>query len=327
MLQLLPMRPRVFAILALVAVSLVGSQARATIIERVVAVVGERAILLSDLRQRARPYVVQIETQIPPGAARAAQMSQMLKLLLEKMVDEELERRAGNRARISVSAAEIDDSIMRIARQNELSYDEIVQEAVRTGLSETEYRQEIRRQVLEAKLLNLRVVARIRITEDDLKTTYQRIQRNERKRLSYRAAWIKIDASVGPKGASNRTLAEKLSKQAASGGDFAELARRHSDDAATRELGGLLGRVKPGAMPPAIDKVVLGLDVGQVSRPVRVGGSLYVLKLLEREPSQLPTFNEARGELRQRVYADKMDRARRHWLDGLRRRTHVDIRF
>lgn len=320
-------KSRFLAALTFAATTLVVASAQATIVERVVAVVGERAILLSDLRQRARPYVVQIEQQVPPGAARAAQMSQMFKLLLDKMVDEELERRAGNRARISVSAAEIDDSIMRIAQQNQLTYEEIVQEAIRTGLSESEYRQEIRRQVLEAKLLNLRVVARIRITEDDLKTTYRRIVMSERRRLSYRAAWIRINAIRGPKGKAGRALAKRVAKQASQGADFAELARRYSDDPRTRELGGLLGRVKPGALPPAIDKVVMRLEVGQVTRPVRVGDAVYVVKLLEREPSQLPSFNDARNELRQRVYAEKMDRARRHWLDGLRRRTHVEIRF
>jgi peptidyl-prolyl cis-trans isomerase SurA len=250
-------------------------------------------------------------------------MSQMLKMLVEKLVDEELERRAANQARIAVSAQEIDDSIDRIARQQNLTYDQIVDEAVKSGLTEAEYRQEIRRQVLEAKLLNLRVVARIRITEEDLRGTYRRIVMDERKQLGFRAAWVRIDGV----GAADQSLARAVARRAKAGEDFAALARAHSDDDRTREAGGLLGPLTPGRLPPLLDKVVLASEVGEVSRPVRVGESLFVIKLLEREESELPTFAQAQNELRERVYLEKMDRARRHWLDGLRRRTHVDVRL
>jgi peptidyl-prolyl cis-trans isomerase SurA len=52
-----------------------------------------------------------------------------------------------------------------------------------------------------------------------------------------------------------------------------------------------------------------------------------VLKLVERGPSQLPEYDKAKPQLQTRVYAEKMDAARRQWLDGLRKRTHVDIRL
>ena len=46
--------------------------ARANVAERVVAVVGEHAILLSDMHQRARPFLLQIHQKVPPGAQQAA---------------------------------------------------------------------------------------------------------------------------------------------------------------------------------------------------------------------------------------------------------------
>jgi len=52
-----------------------------------------------------------------------------------------------------------------------------------------------------------------------------------------------------------------------------------------------------------------------------------ILKLIERAPSSIPPYAHARGQLRERVYMEKMARARRHWLDSLKRRTHVDIRL
>ena len=315
------------SLVALACVLASATPARATIVERVVAVIGERAILLSDLSNRARPYIVQIHQRVPKGAKRAAQMSQMYKALLEKMVDEELMRRAANRARLSVTAREIDDSIAKVARQARLTPERLVEEALKTGLTEREYRQEMRRQVLEAKLLNLRVIGRIRITEENLRSAYRQIVLEERRRLRFRAAWIKIRAPKGKAGKDRRTLAERVAASAQKSGDFASLARRFSDDTRTKSAGGLLGQLRPGTLPRQVDRVAIGLEIGQVSSPIRVGESLIILKLLEREASELPEFEEARVELQQRVYVDKMSRARRHWLDGLRKRTHVDIRL
>ncbi len=303
--------------------------AHATVIERVVAVIGEKALLLSDLQQRARPFLVRVMDEVPPGAQRAAAISQMHKMLLERMVDEELEQRAANRAHIVVTAREVDDAVARVAEQNNMSVEQVVGEAIRSGLTERDYRTEIRRQVLEAKLLNLRIQGRIRVTEQDLRQAYRRIVVDERKKLAFRPAWIKIDAprGDGADAVTARRKADHVADLARRGADFAELARNYSDDAATRAMGGLLRRVKPGKLPAELDRVALGLEVGEVSPPVRVGDSLVILKIVEREESQLPTYADARSELGERVYLDKMNRARRVWLDGLRKQTHVEIRL
>lgn len=311
-------------------IALLAAPAQASVVERIVAVVGEQAILLSDLRQRARPFLVRVHQQLPEGAQRAAAISQVYSQLLDKMVEEELEQRAANRANITVTAREIDDALSRIAAQNRVTVRVVLDEAIRSGLTERQYRQEIRRQLLEAKLLNLRVQGRLQVTEDDLVTAYQQLVADERTELPFRVAWIRIDT---PPGASadaareQRTLAERVAAQARAGADFADLARRYSDDTTTRGSGGLLGRVKPGQLPPALDTAAQGLEIGEVSSPVRVGNAFAVLQLVEREESTLPLFEDAKAELAQRVYMQKMGKARGAWLQGLRKRIHVDIRL
>ena len=75
-------------------------RADAVVVERIVAVIGDKPILLSELRARARPFLLQIVATVPAGAQQAAAQSQVLKDLLEKMVDEELEAQAAARASI-----------------------------------------------------------------------------------------------------------------------------------------------------------------------------------------------------------------------------------
>lgn len=303
--------------------------ARATVVERVVAVVGERAILLSDVKQRALPFLLRIQQEIPAGAQRNAAISQTYKTVLERMVDEELQQRAANRSKIVVDAREVDEAITRIATQNGISVDQLVREAGKTGLDERQYRNEVRRQVLEAKLLNLRVQGRIKVTEEDLRTTYRRLVMEERKKLGFKAAWIRIDLTDAGRDTlkTKRAAAEAVAARARAGADFALLARQHSDDPVTRERGGDLGRLKPGRLAPPLDLALQALEPGQVSSVVRAGDSLFVVKLLERDETELPDFEEARNELTERVYLEKMNKARRGWLDGLRRQTHVEVRL
>jgi peptidyl-prolyl cis-trans isomerase SurA len=304
--------------------------ARAAVVERIVAVVGDQAILLSDLRERARPFLVRIYDQVPPGAQRNAAISQVYRGLLDRMIEEELQRRAASEAQLAVTAEEVDQALDRIAAQNGLRREQIIAEATRTGMNERQYRDEVRRQVLEAKLLNLRLQGRIRVTEQDLRRTYQELVLQERAKLAYRAQWIvlKAPSTLEPTElASKRHLAEQVAARARNGADFGELARSHSEDATTRSRGGDLGELRAGALPAQLERIAFALEPGDVSAPLVAGDDLIILKLVERAESELPSYEEARAELGQRVYLEKMNRARQHWLDMLRRRTHIDVRL
>lgn len=304
--------------------------AQATIVERVVAVVGDRAILLSELLDRARPFQQQVYGTVPEGASRNAALSQLYRQLVERLVDEELQGREAAKSNITVSAEEIESALERVAKQNDVSVEQLFEEAQKNGLGVAEYRQEIRRQLLDAKMLNLRIQGRMRIGEDDMRNAYKRIAQEERRKLEFRAAWIRfqIPAGSGTAGAARqRDLAHQVAAQARAGADFAELAGRYSSDPATRETGGLLAPMRPGELPPDIDSALLAMEPGDVSAPLRLGDAWMVLKLIERAPSQLPEYEKAKPQLQTRVYSDKMNAAQRQWLDGLRKRTHVDIRL
>jgi peptidyl-prolyl cis-trans isomerase SurA len=304
--------------------------ARATVVERVVAVVGDKAILLSDLRDRATPFLAQIQSRVPEGASRNAAVSQLYQQLLERLVDEELQQRAAATAHISVSAEEIDEAIERVAKQNQVTVDHLYGEAAKTGLSSADYRQEIRRQLLDAKLLNLRIQGRLRISEDDMRGAYKRFGVEERRILKFQAAWIRfqIDPRGGPLAASRtEESAARVAAEARGGADFAQLARQYSSDEATKDQGGLLAELSPGQLPEQLDQALLALEPGDVTQPLRVGDTWIVMKLVDRAPSTMPAYEEAKPLLQNRVYAEKMEKARRQWLDNLRRRTHVDIRL
>lgn len=324
-----PLLRKPFAAAVALALFLQAGGASATLIERVVAVVGERAILLSDLRDRAQPFLLQIHQGVPAGAQRNAAISQLYKGLIEKLVDEELEQRAAIQAKVTVTAREVEEALERVAGQNGITVARLLAEAKKTGLDEIGYREELRRQLLQTKLINVRLQGRIRVSEDDLRSHYRRLVLEERGKLGFRVAWIQLLTKPGAGTADTHALrkqAEAIAQQAARY-DFAALARKHSHDRGTRDNGGLLPTTHAEQVPPQLQRVILPLGVGEVSPVVAIPGGFALFKLLSREETELPTYEEARNELSQRVYLEKMSQARRTWLDNLRRQQHVEVRL
>gem|GEM_PF-237523 len=297
--------------------------AEATVVERVVAVIGDRAILLSDLKSRAQPFMLQVTQGVPPGAQRNAAISQVYKGVLDKIVDEELEERAAIQAKITISSKEIDEAIARVAGQNQITPQKLLSEAAKTGITEQQYRDELRRQLLQAKLVNVRLQGRIRVTDDDLKLAYRKLVFEERQHLGLRVAWIRIPSGADGAG---RALAERVA-EAARIQDFASLARQFSQDRATKDAGGLLPQDKITDLPQAVARASLALEAGEASPPLHVDDDFVIIRVNSRDASQLPSFEDARRELGDRVYMDKMAQARRTWLDGLRRQNHVEVRL
>jgi peptidyl-prolyl cis-trans isomerase SurA len=333
---------RLVPVLVLAAVVLgTPRTAHAITVEKVVAVVGEKAILLSDLRKRARPFLAQVRGTLPEGPRRAAEESKMLSQLLERMVDEQLEADASVRTNTNVSSEDVDNALRNMAGMARVTVPQLLEDVRQnTGMTEQEYRQEIRRQVLEGKLVSRLVQDRFRITEQDVERMFERVLRQERGARQYNPAWIvlRVGEGAGPAvEAEKRALGQDLVARARAGADFAALAQQYSDDGDTRGKGGDLGIRAPSTSPagmagkrpvlsPKLEPVVLELEPGQVSDPVPYKDAIVIIKLTSRQPSRYTTLEAAQREMVQRVKAEQLEQAKAKWLKDLRRRTHWEIR-
>lgn len=323
--------PLLLATLAPTVVStLTSTTVEAGVVERVVAVVGRDAVLLSEMRKRARPVLLQIYEKVPPGPQRAVVESEMYKELIQQMVDEKLVQLAADRAQKRITSEEIDNGLRNLAAMQNLSSDELIKAARSSGLSEADLRAQVGRQVLEQKMLSLRVMPRVRISSADVRVGYQKLRREEWQHLGFRPQWLVL---VVPTGASEEArverlqLAERLVREAREGADFAQLVARYSDDGETKKKGGDLGMLKPGKLTQSLEKAAMSLDVGEISAPIFHSSAYVILKIAEREPSTLPPLEQAHDRIAAEVYTERLQKARRQWLDELKRSTYVDVRL
>jgi peptidyl-prolyl cis-trans isomerase SurA len=137
--------------LLLVVLSLTSLLAHADplLVDRIVAVVDLQAITRSAVEQRAQPALASAKT--------AEQRTQARRDALTDLIEDALISREARRLRLEVKDEEVESAFAAVARQNQLSTDELVAETKRQGIDVDQYRAMLKRKILELKWLNARL--------------------------------------------------------------------------------------------------------------------------------------------------------------------------
>jgi peptidyl-prolyl cis-trans isomerase C len=88
--------------------------------------------------------------------------------------------------------------------------------------------------------------------------------------------------------------AKKLRKQIVDGGDFAALAKENSTDPGSKDQGGLIGYFTKGQLVPEFEAVVIKLQKGEVSEPVKTTFGWHIIKLEDRRRKEPPPFDKVK---------------------------------
>jgi hypothetical protein len=109
----------------------------------------------------------------------------------------------------------------------------------------------------------------------------------------------------------------------AGGADFAELARTRARDPA----GGDLGWLARGELDAVFEKPLLALQKGQVTAPIKSDAAYHLLKLADREELTAERLADARQQVRDVLLQKKAQERLDEWVEGLRRRALIAIRL
>ncbi len=292
----------------------VASRAHAEVVERVVAVVNDEAIFLSEVRRRAAPFLTQVMATAGQ-AERAALLERLYKQMLDLLIDEELIRQAAQRMEVRVSRVDVDRAIENVRAQNQLSEDEFW-EAVRSqGYSEAQYRSDLRRQLLRLKVINTRVRGRVNITEEDVRREYDQATRRANRSFRFHASHVFLALPA------NASAAEVSAVRARAAEIRRGLSPASFDEAAAEHGGGDLGWLSQGDLPEELEDTLLTLEPNAISQPVRGPSGFHIFFLRERESagSAAPSYDDVKEEIYRRMLDEAMSRQEELFLQELRR--------
>lgn len=94
-----------------------------------------------------------------------------------------------------------------------------------------------------------------------------------------------------------KAKAEDVLKQAKAGADFAELAKKYSDDPGSKDKGGLYAGVVRGQMVPEFEQAAFTVKQGQISDVVKTQYGYHIVKVLKHEDARMKPFEEVKAQI------------------------------
>lgn len=255
------------------------------VVDRVVAVVGDTVLLLSDIQTELQQLEASGRLPADPVQREAAARE-----IVEARVNDLLLLEAAQEAGLTVSPEEVNETVeqnLRAVRRQFRSEQEFASALQASGRSLEQYREELAAQQRSQLLIQQFVAQRLRsrarplISEEQIRRAFDA----QRASLGTRPATISLQQVVvepqptDSARAAARAEAEDVLRQLREGGDFEVLARRFSDDPGSKEHGGDLGWFKRGRMVPEFENVAFALRPGDVSPIVDTEFGYHIIKV------------------------------------------------
>lgn len=162
--------------------------------------------------------------------------------------------------------------------------------------------EEAKKKIIIAKFVKTEIDDKIEISEDEIKKYYEDHKDDFKKPEMWRASHILLASESEAKDVQAMILA---------GGSFEDLARDKSIDATASRLGDV-GYFRKGQVIPEFENACFELQIGQTSQIVRTQFGYHIIKLTDRKPESLQSFEEAKptieNELRRTKRNESFDK-------------------
>jgi peptidyl-prolyl cis-trans isomerase SurA len=252
---------------------------RASLVDRIVAVVNKEVITLSELNEalaQAERTLRRRGTQAPPREVLERQ-------LLERLILEKAQLQIARDGGMRVDDAQLDRAVQRVAEQNNMTLAQFRNALERDGLAFSAFREDMRDQIMLNRVREREVDDKIQVSDTEIDLFLEEMGAQSAERTEYSIAHILVrvpDQATPERIEAARARAEKARAEALSG-DFSRVAASYSD-AGDALQGGLLGWRSADRLPELFAGAVAKMNPGDVSAPLRSSAGFHVLKLLER---------------------------------------------
>jgi peptidyl-prolyl cis-trans isomerase SurA len=255
------------------------ADAEPLLIDRVIAVVGEDVLTLSDLRHEAQKLEQRLRQR---GVDPMPSTSAIQKRAFDTLLTNKLQLAEAARLGIEADEDTINRAIAAIASNNGITVPELRDTLEAEGMNFESFRESLRDELIVRRLRDREVTNRIQVTKSEVDSYLERsggLEGREAVQLRY----ILITA---PDGASPdqrekaRLLALDVVERVTQGEDFRSLAQQYSEDQ-TALQGGELGWLAVNGIPPLLQPYVAKMQKGEVQGPVAAGRGFHIIQLVD----------------------------------------------
>jgi parvulin-like peptidyl-prolyl isomerase len=161
-------------------------------------------------------------------------------------------------------------------------------------------------------------------TEDEAKKYYQENEKDMVEPEAVRVRHILIKTDEKNQESALKQITD-IKTQLDAGANFADLAKKYSEDKISAEKGGDLGLFMKGQMVPEFEEVAFKLNVGQISDVVKTKFGYHILRCEEKKLAQKKSYEEVQDYIKQYLYQSNMEKAVKNFVDQLKKKINITI--
>ncbi|NWG01954.1 MAG: peptidylprolyl isomerase [Syntrophaceae bacterium] len=318
---------RIFYLLACLLLLIGTISSSDAVVDRVVAVVNQEMITLSEVEKWVKPFQEQVITE--DRLEKREQLNEIYRKVLERLIEEKLIDQEVKKNGIKISSKEVEATLEEVKRRNAATQEDLERALAKEGLTLEAYKKQIEKDLQRRKLIHWSVKIETKVGEKELREFYQKNIARYRPHESYRPGHILF---VVPKEATPEEVKEIKQKcqtvleKIKAGNDFGEMALLYSQDASNKDRGDL-GYFKKGELVPAFEREALRLKVGEVSGIVRTEFGFHIIKLLDRKGLEPIPFEQVRERVQMDYFESEMEKAFKQYLSTLKEKSIIEIKL
>lgn len=289
----------------------------------IAAIVEDRVITVDEVKREIRPLLEQIQRTSRNQREFEQQMAVVQQEVIQSLVDRILLAKEFDKKELKIPAsfveARFDEELAEQFQGDRARFLAYLRER---GISTSDYRNEIEERVkvgyMRGQLFRSQsVVSPVKI-EEYYKENLEKFKQDD----SVKLRLIRLTQIADESPEVLRQTADKIVAQLASGTDFAELAKQHSQDARAKQ-GGDWGWVAKEALAPTLSEKAFALKKGEHTQPITVGNDLYILMAEDRRYAGAQPIDEVRPEIERYLSQQLAREGQERLLERLRGRYFV----
>jgi peptidyl-prolyl cis-trans isomerase SurA len=294
--------------------ALVGTGA-AEVVDRIVAVVNNDIITMSELENMARS--VQAQSGIKPTKRDAQKMQRDM---LEALIDRKLAKVEAKRRGIKVESKEVDEAVADFKKRGNIPDDETLAKALsHEGLSLKEFRQQIADQLLQERLMAVVMRPKVSINDAEVRRVYE--ERFKRGGTQVHLLTLRLPF---PPGATNeqkdeiKQKAETILSAVKRGESLRQAAGKFSLTPSD------VGFVAQTDLDPRLAEYLGRLKPKEFA-PVETPEGYQLIQVMGRRSGDPPPFEKVAPQIRDLLMQQEMGKYFMEWVKTLREKAHIRI--
>ncbi len=287
--------------------------------EDAIAIVGDKEISRADyerLVDQAEKTFKAREQDFPETGT--PEFEQLRQAIVRSLIEQKQVEVGADELGIEVTDEEVDKRLEELKEQFfEGDEEKYRTELEKQGLSEEQVLADVRSRVLSEKIFE-EITKDIEVTDKEVEDHYEQNKAQFETPATRTVRHILVE---------KKARANDIYRQLRNGGNFASLARRFSQDPASKEQGGRF-EAQQGATVAAFDKTAFSLETGELARPVKTQFGWHVIEAVSAvKPKSTRPLSEVEADIRQQLLQQRQNDAMNEWVEELRERLDDDTAY